>query len=71
MEYITTQEAAEKWGITKRRVQILCRQGRINGAIRMGVFWVIPKVADKPVDARKKDLIKDKSKMEESEVNNV
>lgn len=56
MEYITTQEAAEKWGISKRRVQILCRQGRIEGAIRMGVFWVIPKETTKPVDGRKKAL---------------
>ena len=70
MEYITTHEAAEKWGITKRRVQILCSQGRINGALRMGIFWVIPKNADKPVDGRK-SIIKDKNKVEEGEADNV
>lgn len=33
IEYITTCEAAEKWGITVRRVQLLCSQGRIEGAV--------------------------------------
>lgn len=53
MDYITTDEVARKWNITKRRVQILCTQGRIKGAIRMGVFWLIPKDAEKPIDGRK------------------
>ena len=33
IEYITTHEAADKWGITARRVQLLCAQGRIEGAV--------------------------------------
>ncbi|WP_333593973.1 DNA-binding protein [Anaerospora hongkongensis] len=53
MEYITAQEAADKWGITRRRVQILCSEGRIDGAIKMANLWVIPKEAEKPEDARK------------------
>lgn len=53
MEYITAQEAADKWGITRRRVQILCSEGRIEGSIKMANLWVIPKVAKKPEDARK------------------
>lgn len=41
MEYITANEAAEKWGISGRRVQLLCKQGRIRGARRFGWAWVI------------------------------
>ncbi len=52
MEYMTALEAAEKWGITVRRVQILCEQDRISGVTRLGKVWVIPKEAEKPKDAR-------------------
>lgn len=54
MDYITAQEASEKWGITRRRVQILCSEGRVKGAIKIANLWVIPKNAEKPDDARKK-----------------
>lgn len=40
MEYMTAQDAAEKWGITRRRVQILCSNGRINGAKKIANLWV-------------------------------
>lgn len=53
MEYITAQEAADKWRITRRRVQILCAEGRIDGAIKMANLWVLPKDVEKPEDARK------------------
>lgn len=52
MDCITAQEAAEKWGITRRRVQILCVENRIKGAKRLGNMWVIPKDAEKPIDGR-------------------
>ena len=52
MEYIAVKEAAEKWGLSTRRIQILCTGGRINGADRIGNMWVIPKDAEKPKDAR-------------------
>ncbi|MGH4051270.1 MAG: DNA-binding protein [Clostridium sp.] len=54
MNYITAQEIADKWGITRRRVQILCVQNRIEGATRLGNMWVIPKDAEKPKDGRVK-----------------
>ncbi|WP_147532298.1 helix-turn-helix domain-containing protein [Bacillus marasmi] len=54
MEYITAKEAAEKWGISQRRVQILCEQGRIDGAVRLGWVWAVPKNVEKPIDMRKK-----------------
>jgi len=52
MEYITAKQAAQKWGISERRVQILCEQGRIEGVSKLGHAWAIPKDAEKPKDAR-------------------
>ena len=54
MEYITVQEAAEKWGVSVRRVQYLCGHDRIKGAVRFGPVWKIPSTAVLP-NARKKD----------------
>lgn len=53
MDYISIAEAAEKWGITRRRVQVLCAQGRIPGLTKFGKAWAIPKNAEKPIDKRK------------------
>lgn len=53
MEYLTTIEAAEKWNISRRRVTVYCDEGRITGAIRKGVMWLIPADAEKPIDGRK------------------
>jgi len=55
MDYITTKQAAEKWGITERRVQVLCNKGKIEGAVRLGWAWAIPKDAIKPKDGRLKN----------------
>lgn len=52
MEYLTTTEAAERWGITPRRVQVLCKSGRIEGAVYKDV-WLIPANAEKPEDPRR------------------
>jgi hypothetical protein len=55
MDYITPKEAAGKWGISLRRVQLLCARGQIFGAERLGErTWVIPKNAPKPLDRRTK-----------------
>lgn len=54
MDYITTKEAAEKWGISDRRVLQYCNEGRIKGAVKMGNTWLIPKSAERPADGRKK-----------------
>jgi len=53
MDYISTKEAAEKWGISERRIQKLCEDERISGAIRFSRVWAIPKNAKKPEDRRK------------------
>jgi hypothetical protein len=50
---ISISEAAEKWGITRRRVQVLCAQNRIPDLTKFGIAWAIPKNAEKPEDARK------------------
>lgn len=42
MKYLSTFEAAEKWGISHRRVNVLCNEGRITGAQRAGSRWIIP-----------------------------
>lgn len=55
--YITVQEAADKWKITTRQVQILCKDKRIVGAKRMSRIWIIPVDAPKPT-SRKRELQK-------------
>lgn len=62
MNYISVREAAERWEMTPRRVQVLCNDGRIDGAQRVGNVWTIPENADKPIDARKK-IIAPKAKV--------
>jgi len=52
MNGMTAKEAAEKWGITPRQVQLMCSNGRIPRAIRFGHAWVIPSDAQKPKDRR-------------------
>ena len=42
MDLITVKEAAEKWGVTPRRVQSLCKEGKIKGATRWERTWMIP-----------------------------
>ena len=53
-EYITTKEASEKWDITERRINVLCKEGRIPGAYKENKRWVIPMNAVKPADKRLK-----------------
>ena len=50
--YLTVKQAAEKWGISDRRVRILCAEGKVSGVIREGRCWMIPADARKPVDGR-------------------
>lgn len=52
--YVTVQEAAQKWGISPRQVQILCKNDRIIGAKRMSRIWIIPEDAIKPTSNKRK-----------------
>lgn len=53
MDYITAREAAQKWGVSERRINQYCTQGRVPGAERFGGAWAIPAGAEKPGDPRK------------------
>ncbi|MBE6732579.1 MAG: Fic family protein [Ruminococcaceae bacterium] len=52
MNYIKVSKAAENWGISPRRVRILCAEGKIPGVIRKGKLYMIPENAIKPADGR-------------------
>ena len=53
---MTIKEAAALWGITERRVNELCKTGRIPGAYKNGRQWLIPDNAKKPEDQRSKNV---------------
>jgi len=55
-QYISTVQAAQKWGISDRRVRKLCDEGKIEGAIKDGSHYKIPTNATKPSDGRRKKL---------------
>lgn len=52
MEFMSAREAANKWGISQRRVAVLCSEQRIAEATMVGNMWIIPSTAEKPIDAR-------------------
>ena len=52
MEFMSAREAADKWGISQRRVAVLCSEYRIENAMMVGNMWIIPITAEKPPDAR-------------------
>ena len=52
MEYLSIKQTSEKWGISTRRIQILCAEERIPGAVKIGSYWAIPQNAEKPKDER-------------------
>jgi len=52
MAYLSIHQTSEKWGISTRRIQTLCGEGRIPGATKIGSYWAIPDDAEKPSDAR-------------------
>ena len=52
MKFISTTEAGKRWGLSSRRVAILCTEGRIPNAQKIGNTWMLPEDAEKPVDAR-------------------
>ncbi len=60
MEYLSIQDVSNKWDISKRRIQVLCREGRINGAKMIGNMWVIPENSERPNDARTRNPVVEK-----------
>lgn len=57
-DYISVREAADKWGVSERRVNQYCIQARIPDIFKFGRSWVIPKNAVKPSDPRIKERTK-------------
>ena len=45
--YISIREASYRWGVSERRVNQYCAEGRIPGASRFGRSWAIPENAEK------------------------
>ena len=52
--FMTVNEASAKWGISDRRIRVLCAEGKISGAIKEGKSWKIPLGTVKPIDGRYK-----------------
>ena len=52
MEYLSISQVAGKWGLSARRINVLCSEGRISGATKIGSYWAVPADAEKPADAR-------------------
>jgi len=53
MDYLSSAEMAKKWNVSQRRVAVLCKEGRVKGAVLIGRMWMIPKGAEKPIDPRR------------------
>ena len=64
MKYLTTSQIAEKWGLTERRIRMMCHEGKIEGAFLVGKTWNIPENAEKPQRVNAK-LVSTKEKWKE------
>jgi hypothetical protein len=54
LDWISPLQASEKWGITERQVQSLCKTGKIDGVVKWNRSWLIPKDTPRPLDGRTK-----------------
>ena len=52
MDYLSIKQTSEKWGVSTKRIQVLCAEERIPGATKIGSYWAIPADAEKPKDER-------------------
>lgn len=68
--YTTVTEIAKKWNLRPRTVQIMCAEGKIEGATKIGNVWVIPDSAEKPIDLRIKSGRYIKNKLEAKDEEN-
>ena len=57
--FVTSCNISEKWGVSERYVQLLCKDGRVVGAVKFGNTWAIPENAEKPTSKKGKDTISD------------
>lgn len=54
MDYMSVKETAEIWKVSERWIQKLCEENRIDGVMRFGRSWMIPRNAKRPIDKRRK-----------------
>ena len=59
MHFLKIEEVAARWQISPRAVQILCKEGKIDGAQRFGRAWMIPENAARPIDRRTRSTPRD------------
>ena len=52
LDWLSPAQAAELWNLSERHVQALCADGKIEGVVRLGRSWLIPRNAVRPVDGR-------------------
>ena len=68
---MTVQQAAEKWGLSRRRVSRLCQDGRVPGAVKLSErYWLMPSDTPKPSDGRQ-SYHKAQTKCLEEEANDL
>ena len=67
--FMTIKQASEKWGISDRRIRVLCSEGKIPGAYQDGRAWKIPSDAEKPADGRYKSRESILSRIEQKKKN--
>ncbi len=67
MEYITIKQAAEKWGVSERYARRVCTEGRIEGAIKIGGTWAVPKDAEISADVYTEEELAEMEETEETE----
>ena len=53
IDFRTVTEKAEEWNVSPRHIQYLCKQGRIEGAVKKAGVWFIPDNVPKPVQYTK------------------
>ena len=51
-KFVGAKELADKWGVSERRIRLMCQDGRIEGAVKLGWSWSIPSDTPKPFDGR-------------------
>lgn len=62
IEFMTAQEAGQKWKLSSRMIAYYCASGRIPGVEKKGNVWFLPLDAEKPKDKRyRKEIINDQS----------
>lgn len=54
MGYLSIRQTSEKWNLSTRWINDLCKADRIPGAVKIGSYWAIPEDAERPRDARVK-----------------